>query len=111
MSHAPSFCVTVPGVGPPIIDANATSSTTILVRWGTVPDQHANGVIEGYKVYYGAKNVPFAYKQILSNTTFTTTLTHLKKFTQYHIQVLAFTRIGDGALCDPPVIVQTWDDG
>jgi len=34
----------------------------------------------------------------------------LKKFTQYHIQVLAYTRVGDGALSDPPVLVQTWDD-
>ena len=82
-----------------------------VVRWGAVPEIHCNGIIEGYKIYYGAKNVPFQYKQIPSNTTFKTTLTQLKKFTQYHIQVLAYTRVGDGALCDPPVLIQTWDDG
>ncbi|CAG7730812.1 unnamed protein product, partial [Allacma fusca] len=100
----------VPGVGPEILDANATSSTTIVVRWGQVPEEHCNGIIDGYKVYYGAKNLPFQFKQISTNATFTTTLTQLKKFTQYHIQVLAFTRVGDGALSSPPTFVQTWDD-
>ena len=109
--HLILTCFTpVPGAGPAILEANATSSTTIVVRWGSVPEIHANGIIEGYKVYFGAKNVPFRYKQIPSNLTFKTTLTELKKFTQYHIQVLAYTRVGDGALSVPPVQVQTWDD-
>jgi len=81
------------------------------VKWAQVPEQHRNGIIDGYKVYYGAKNVPFKYKQISSNTTFSTTLTQLRKFTKYHVQVLAYTRIGDGALSEPPVLLQTWDDG
>ncbi|XP_035707340.1 protein sidekick isoform X3 [Folsomia candida] len=100
----------VPGIGPQILAANATSSTTIVVRWQSVPEEHCNGIIDGYKVYYGAKNVPFQYKQIGSNATFTTTLTQLKKFIQYHVQVLAYTRVGDGVLSDPPLLVQTWDD-
>lgn len=32
------------------IEANATSSTTVVVRWGEVPREHCNGQIEGYKV-------------------------------------------------------------
>lgn len=98
-------------MGPEVLESNATSSTTIVVKWRSVPDEHCNGIIDGFKVYYGAKNVPFRYKQIPSNGTFTTTLTQLKKFTQYHIQVLAYTRVGDGLLSDPPVLTQTWDDG
>jgi protein sidekick len=70
-----------------------------------------NGVIEGYKVYYGALNVPFQYKKVSSNATFTTTLTELRKFTEYSIQVLAYTRIGDGTLSVPPIVVQTMEDG
>jgi protein sidekick len=101
----------VPGIGPQIAECNATSSTTIVVKWLSLPEEHCNGIIDGYKVYYGAKNVPFQYKQINSNATFTATLTQLKKFTQYHVQVLANTRVGDGSLSDPPVLVQTWDDG
>ncbi|XP_076627146.1 sidekick cell adhesion molecule isoform X4 [Colletes latitarsis] len=101
----------VPSMGPINVEANATSSTTILVRWGDVPIEHQNGQIEGFKVYYGANaRSAFQYKNIPSNTTFTTTLTELRKFVQYHVQVLAFTRLGDGTLSTPPVRVQTFED-
>nr|CAD7457346.1 unnamed protein product [Timema tahoe] len=100
----------VPSFGPMNVEANATSSTTIVVRWGDVPKEHQNGLIEGFKVYYGSHARSFQYKNIPSNTTFTTTLTELRKFVQYHIQVLAYTRLGDGALSTPPVRVQTFED-
>ncbi|XP_033229948.1 protein sidekick isoform X4 [Belonocnema kinseyi] len=101
----------VPSLGPINVEANATSSTTIVVKWGDVPIEHQNGQIEGFKVYYGANSrSPFQYKNIPSNSTFTTTLTELRKYVQYHIQVLAFTRLGDGALSVPPVRVQTFED-
>lgn len=101
----------VPSFGPLNVEANATSSTTIVVRWGDVPREHQNGIIEGYKVYYGANlRLPFSYKLIASNSTFTTTLTELRKFVQYHIQVLAYTRLGDGAPSTPPVRVRTFED-
>ncbi|EZA58520.1 Protein sidekick [Ooceraea biroi] len=101
----------VPSLGPINVEANATSSTTILVRWGDVPVEHQNGQIEGFKVYYGANSrSPFQYKNIPSNSTFTTTLTELRKFVQYHVQVLAYTRLGDGVLSTPPVRVQTFED-
>lgn len=50
------------------------------------------------------------YKDIPKNSTFTTTLTELRKYVTYHIQVLAYTRLGDGALSLPPVRVQTFED-
>ncbi|KAK0160324.1 hypothetical protein PV328_007750 [Microctonus aethiopoides] len=101
----------VPSIGPSDVEANATSSTTILVKWGEVSVEHQNGQIEGYKVYYGANGrSPFQYKNIPKNTTFTTTLTELKKFVQYHIHVLAYTRLGDGTLSTPPIRVQTFED-
>lgn len=101
----------VPSMGPINVEANATSSTTILVRWGDVPIEHQNGQIEGFKVYYGANaRSAFQYKNIPSNATFTTTLTELRKFVQYHVQVLAYTRLGDGTLSTPPVRVQTFED-
>ena len=75
-----------PGAGPKEVNATSTSSTTILVSWGDVKKSDNNGIIEGYKVYYGGKSVPFQYKNIKSNTTKQTTLTELKKFTSYSIQ-------------------------
>ncbi|XP_014223021.1 protein sidekick isoform X2 [Trichogramma pretiosum] len=101
----------VPSQGPINVEANATSSTTIVVKWGEVPIDHQNGQIEGYKVYYRASSrTPFQHKNIPNNSTFTTTLTELRKYVQYHIQVLAFTRLGEGALSMPPVRVQTFED-
>ena len=99
-----------PGSGPKVVNATTTSSTTILVSWGDVEKIDRNGIIEGYKVYYGAKDVPFQYQNIKSNVTKQTTLTELKKFTRYSIQVLAYTRIGDGALSTPPIQVTTFED-
>ncbi|KAF4523339.1 hypothetical protein B566_EDAN005493 [Ephemera danica] len=101
----------VPSFGPLGVEANATSSTTIVVRWGEVPKEHENGIIEGFKVYYGADSrSPFQYKDIPKNSTFTTTLTELRKYVTYHIQVLAYTRLGDGVLSIPPVRVLTFED-
>ncbi|PNF38721.1 Protein sidekick [Cryptotermes secundus] len=101
----------VPSFGPMGVEANATSSTTIVVKWGDVPREHQNGQIEGFKVYYGSNpRLPFQYKDIPNNSTQTTTLTELRKYVQYHIQVLAYTRLGDGALSSPPVRVRTFED-
>uniref|UniRef100_A0A182PZC8 Protein sidekick n=1 Tax=Anopheles farauti TaxID=69004 RepID=A0A182PZC8_9DIPT len=102
----------VPSMGPALVEANATSSTTIVVRWSEVPKVHRNGQIEGYRVYYGSVvgRTPVLHKTIANNYTFTATLTELKKYVQYDIQVLAYTRLGDGALSTPPVRIQTFED-
>uniref|UniRef100_A0A182RPJ4 Protein sidekick n=1 Tax=Anopheles funestus TaxID=62324 RepID=A0A182RPJ4_ANOFN len=102
----------VPTMGPAAVEANATSSTTIVVRWTEVPNVHRNGQIEGYRVYYGsvAGRTPVLHKTTANNYTFTTTLTELKKYVQYDIQVLAYTRLGDGVLSTPPVRIQTFED-
>lgn len=103
----------VPSSGPSYVEANATSSTTIVVKWIEVPRKSQNGQIEGFKVFYGAPGVstiPVLHKTIPNNKTFTTTLTELKKFVNYHIQVLAYTRLGDGALSMPHITTQTFED-
>lgn len=101
----------VPSFGPIDVEANASSSTTIVVKWGDVPKEHQNGQIEGFKVYYGADTRSLVqYKLIANNATFTTTLTELRKFVLYHIQVLAYNRLGDGVPSTPPVRVQTYED-
>lgn len=101
----------VPSSGPIRVEANTTSSTTIVVRWGEVAKEHRNGQIEGFKVFYGAGNRgTVLHKTIANNNTFTTTLTELKKFVIYHIQVLAYTRLGDGTLSTPPIRAQTFED-
>lgn len=99
------------------VSANATSSTTIVVLWGEIPSSDQNGLIEGYKVCYAAVVPPPRPEQkkvecqdVPSNQTHTITLTELRKYVVYQIQVLGYTRLGDGALSDPPVTVRTFDD-
>ncbi|CAG0921735.1 unnamed protein product [Notodromas monacha] len=100
----------VPNSGPRKVEAKATSSTTIVVSWTPIEPENENGIILGYKVYYGSKTVPFRYEDIHDNGTFVTTLTELRKYTTYHIQVLGYTRVGDGALSGPPVQLRTFED-
>ncbi|KAI5697514.1 hypothetical protein M8J75_011594 [Diaphorina citri] len=109
----------VPSLGPSNVTANATSSTTIVVKWGEVPFEHRNGQIEGFKVLYGPVSrgatvntigSSVQVKDIPNNATFTTTLTELRKWVVYNVQVLAYTRLGDGSLSTPPVRVQTFED-
>ncbi|GBP30656.1 Protein sidekick [Eumeta japonica] len=107
----------VPSRGPNDVSANATSSTTVVVLWGDIPAQDQNGLIEGYKVCYAAITPPPRPEQkkvecqpIASNQTHTITLTELRKYVVYQIQVLGYTRLGDGALSDPPVTVRTFED-
>ena len=44
------FAATVPSCGPTNVSAFATTSSSILVRWGDVPQPDRNGLILGYKV-------------------------------------------------------------
>lgn len=100
-----------PSAGPSQVTAKATSSTTVVVSWGPVPRAHRSGVLEGYRVVYqAARESQPTRKHIASNATFTTTLTELRKYTAYTVQVLAYTRVGDGALSLPPVPVTTFED-
>jgi hypothetical protein len=58
----------VPSFGPMGVEANATSSTTIVVKWGDVPREHQNGQIEGFKVYYGSNpRLPFQVCRFIFN--------------------------------------------
>lgn len=107
----------VPARGPSTVSANATSSTTVVVLWGDIPVQDQNGLIEGYKVCYAAtspsprpEHKKVKCHAIPSNQTHTITLTELRKYVVYQIQVLGYTRLGDGALSDPPVTARTYED-
>ena len=46
---------------------------------------------------------------MIGNDTMSSTVGGLRKFVKYEIQVLAYTRMGDGAL-STPVAVKTFED-
>ncbi|XP_048846455.1 protein sidekick-2-like [Brienomyrus brachyistius] len=102
----------VPSCGPTNISAFATTSSSILVRWFEVPEADRNGLILGYKVVYKEKDseAPLQFWTVEGNTTHTVQLTGMGKYVLYEIQVLAFTRIGDGTPSSPPILERTLDD-
>uniref|UniRef100_A0A8B9KIH4 Sidekick cell adhesion molecule 1a n=1 Tax=Astyanax mexicanus TaxID=7994 RepID=A0A8B9KIH4_ASTMX len=102
----------VPSAAPENVTVEAMSSTRILVTWGPVPEPEQNGNILGYKVLYREKGsgVEPQVQAVKGNLTQSVLLRNLRKYVQYEIQVLAFTRIGDGQLSSPPVLERTKDD-
>ncbi|XP_023672749.2 protein sidekick-2 isoform X2 [Paramormyrops kingsleyae] len=102
----------VPSCGPTNVSAFATTSSSILVRWLEVPEPDRNGLILGYKVVYKEKDsdVSPQFWMVEGNTTHSIQLSGLGKYVLYEIQVLAFTRIGDGAPSAPPILERTLDD-
>ena len=67
-------------------------------------------IFSNFKFITG-KNAKPQEKIIPNNNTFSATITQLRKYYQYTIQVLAYTRLGDGALSSPPLLLQTHEDG
>ncbi|XP_020658047.3 protein sidekick-1 isoform X2 [Pogona vitticeps] len=102
----------VPSAPPENVSAEAVSSTQILLIWAAVPEPDQNGLILGYKVLFRAKDVEskLSSQVVRGNHTLSVLLAGLRKYVLYEIQVLAFTRIGDGVPSTPPAIERTKDD-
>ncbi|XP_068726162.1 phosphatidylinositol phosphatase PTPRQ-like [Montipora capricornis] len=90
----------IPSAPPDGLKAVDTTSTSILVQWGDVPDSDKNGIITSYTVRYQAIT-----ERITNATVNTTTveapvmhanLTDLIINVKYNISVLASTVKGDG---------------
>uniref|UniRef100_A0A663NB43 Sidekick cell adhesion molecule 1 n=1 Tax=Athene cunicularia TaxID=194338 RepID=A0A663NB43_ATHCN len=102
----------VPSAPPENVSAEAVSSTQILLTWTAVPESEQNGLILGYKVLFKTKDLDSELKSqiVRGNHTQSFLLSGLRKYVLYEIQVLAFTRIGDGVPSSPAVIERTKDD-
>ncbi|KAF3846276.1 hypothetical protein F7725_003354 [Dissostichus mawsoni] len=101
----------VPSSGPTNVSAFATTSSSILVRWGEVPETDRNGLILGYKVVYKEKDSDTAPNFWRWRATpLTVSTEHPGKYVLFEIQVLAFTRIGDGRSSSPSILERTLDD-
>ncbi|XP_006889806.1 PREDICTED: protein sidekick-1-like [Elephantulus edwardii] len=102
----------VPSAAPGNVTAEAVSSTQILLTWASVPEPDQNGLILGYKVLFRAKDLdPEPQSHVVrGNHTQSALLGGLRKFVVYELQVLAFTRIGNGVPSSPLVLERTKDD-
>ncbi|XP_012588441.1 PREDICTED: protein sidekick-2 [Condylura cristata] len=102
----------VPSSGPTNVSALATTSSSMLVRWSEVPEADRNGLVLGYKVIYKEKDSDSQprFWLVEGNSSRSAQLTGLGKYVLYEVQVLAFTRIGDGSPSHPPILERTLDD-
>ncbi|ELR62536.1 Protein sidekick-1, partial [Bos mutus] len=102
----------VPSAAPENVSAEAVSSTQILLTWASVPEPDQNGLILGYKILFRAKDLdPEPRSHVVrGNHTQSALLAGLGKFVLYELQVLAFTRIGNGVPSVPPILERTKDD-
>ena len=97
---------------PQSVQSYNTSSTSVNVTWLEVPTGFVHGILRGYRVFYSRTQLQEAtvkYIVVPANKRYVH-LMELNKFTNYTVQVAAFTRIGYGALSSD-VIVSTDEDG
>ncbi|XP_039283563.1 Down syndrome cell adhesion molecule-like protein Dscam2 isoform X30 [Nilaparvata lugens] len=88
----------IPEQPPQDTTCTTLTSQTIRVSWVSPPLTAANGVIKGYKVVYGPSDSWYdENKKDTKITASSETILHgLRKFTNYSMQVLAYTSGGDG---------------
>uniref|UniRef100_A0A8B9HY71 Down syndrome cell adhesion molecule b n=1 Tax=Astyanax mexicanus TaxID=7994 RepID=A0A8B9HY71_ASTMX len=88
----------VPSRPPENVVTTATTPETISLSWSALPKEALNGMLLGYRVIYWANLLDGELGEIKNVTTGKPSLEleNLEKYTNYSIQVLAFTRAGDG---------------
>uniref|UniRef100_T1J836 Down syndrome cell adhesion molecule-like protein Dscam2 n=1 Tax=Strigamia maritima TaxID=126957 RepID=T1J836_STRMM len=101
----------VPALPPENLECVPLSSQSLQVSWQPVPSYAVHGLLQGFKVIY--KPTEEWYDGVEAETKITSalkTIIHgLERFSNYSIQVLAFTRRGDGTLSSP-VYCNTLED-
>ena len=90
--------IAVPSQAPTSFTVAAQTSTSISASWQLPPEDSRNGIIKGFKLFYKKKGFAGSAITALINdgNTLTKTVTGLLKYTEYELQVLAFTSVGDG---------------
>jgi len=86
----------VPSLAPANFIVASQTSTSILVSWQPPPIHSRNGIIIGFKLFYKRKGSSHSGYTVYIHNALTYNATGLLKYTEYELQVLAFTKIGDG---------------
>ncbi|XP_046465971.1 dscam family member AbsCAM isoform X1 [Neodiprion pinetum] len=103
----------VPSMPPEDVRCAALSSQSLQVSWQPPPSSHSNGIVQGYKLYYepvmeetwrGVDEM-----EVRKTSALTTVLTNLRRYANYSMHVLAYTRIGDG-VASPMTYCHTEED-
>nr|XP_033775126.1 Down syndrome cell adhesion molecule-like protein 1 isoform X2 [Geotrypetes seraphini] len=88
----------VPSQPPENVKALSITSEVAVISWSEPPRSTLNGVLKGYRVIYWSvyPDGEWGALQNLTTTPERVELKGLEKFTNYSVQVLAFTQAGDG---------------
>uniref|UniRef100_T1IPG7 Down syndrome cell adhesion molecule n=1 Tax=Strigamia maritima TaxID=126957 RepID=T1IPG7_STRMM len=92
----------VPNSPPEDVRCSSLSSRSIYVLWESPNPETINGILRGYKIQY--KPVDEWYDAMIQSKILETnkvTITDLNVNTNYSIQILAFTKMGDGVKSTP----------
>ncbi|XP_012414426.1 cell adhesion molecule DSCAM [Trichechus manatus latirostris] len=101
----------VPSYPPENVQAIATSPESVSISWSTLSKEALNGILQGFRVIYWANLMDGELGEIKNVTTTQPSLEldGLEKYTNYSIQVLAFTRAGDGVRSEQ-IFIRTKED-
>ena len=69
-----------------------------MVSWQPPPTDSRNGIIIGFKLFHKRKGSAESEKTVVvkGGTTVRKSITGLLKYTEYEVEVLAYTAVGDG---------------
>ncbi|XP_067028450.1 uncharacterized protein [Acropora muricata] len=88
----------VPSQAPVNLSVASKTSTSIMASWKPPPKDSRNGIIIGFKLFHKRKGSAESEKTVVvkGGTTVRKSITGLLKYTEYEVQVLAYTAVGDG---------------
>lgn len=102
----------VPSLPPSDVRCFALTSKSISLNWNPPPPLSINGILQGYTVVYKPIDEWHVERSQQRNVTVKESkhvLESLKKFTNYSLQVCAYTKAGAGAISSP-VFCKTLED-
>lgn len=94
----------VPSAPPQNMACAALTGQNIQVTWKPPPSDKVHGVVQGYKLLYEAASVVLeqqAGRETKISHALSTVLHGLSPYTNYTVQVLAYTRAGEGVASSP----------
>ncbi|KAG7198492.1 hypothetical protein KM043_005868 [Ampulex compressa] len=95
----------VPSAPPQNVACTALTGQSIQVTWKPPPSDKVHGVVQGYKLLYeaarGAALESQAGRESKISHALSTFLHGLSPYTNYTVQVLAYTRAGEGVASNP----------
>ncbi|XP_068204699.1 cell adhesion molecule Dscam2-like [Palaemon carinicauda] len=91
----------VPASAPVALRCSPMTAHSVLVTWDALTPAHARGNLFGYRVLYAPTDRAATELSGETTTSLSVSLRGLRPYTNYSLQVVAFTRVGDGPPSDP----------